>query len=454
MSCLIALIFCAVLLVVVSLIFSRKIPVNYTTGIPFTPLPQPGQFNREEALAMVEFCIDLDNQDDRAKEHPRSIYSMRADRIADWELALDSRELVANRKGLQGPGRQNPSLNGFDPFDSAWTLWHRKHADGDGHDVYALAFRGTVFASQVSVIEDTLTTTVPGLYGLEVPAGDYLPVTFATLPRAEVHEGFAYGMFSQLFDKEFGFLANALDMIQQRSTLILTGHSQGAAQATLAHAVLHYCGQEHCFAIAEKHLALRSYVFAQPKPGNVQFAMDFAGITGAGATSFVFNNTIDPVPMLPTTHSFSVAAFQDTPQGGYSALNRAMEVVRAANNVFNRLHRFGSAFLPGKTAGKIKALQRRHHEEFWHCGEIENYSLHRTAGSYSQNFAAAGNVIPLQGNHSPQEYYGDRRDATDEFIQHHASTYRRLLEILFWLPATHDRHAGAPHPAGPAQPKP
>jgi len=58
---------------------------------------------------------------------------------------------------------------------------------------------------------------------------------------------------------------------------------------------------------------LKSYTFAQPRPGNAQFALNFARITGGGATSFALNNTIDPVPMVPTTHSFLVGAFEDSP---------------------------------------------------------------------------------------------------------------------------------------------
>src|SRR5208283_141394 len=104
----------------------------------------------------------------------------------------------------------------------------------------------------------------------------YLNVTFASLPRAEVHEGFAYGIFTQLFDGDYGVLARIKDEIPAGSTLIITGHSQGAALATLAHAFFYYAAQEGRFGVPEMKLKLRSYVFAQPKPGNTQFTLDFA----------------------------------------------------------------------------------------------------------------------------------------------------------------------------------
>jgi hypothetical protein len=395
-----------------------------------SPLPLPSEFSQDEAMAMIEFCIDLDNQDDRAVPNSRSIYRVRADRFAGWQPVDDSRIRFADGRQLPAASRLNPAVNGFPPFGSAWTIWRR--ADASGGLTYALAFRGTVFSFRPSVVEDSLVTTVAGQHGLELPQDEFLNLTFATQPRAEVHEGFAYALLGQLFDRDFGALARVKALLPAGATLILTGHSQGAALATLAHAFFHYAALEGRFGIGELDFKLRSYAFAQPKPGNAQFAQDFAGITGAGASAFVFNNTIDPVPMVPPTHGFLFGAFEDNPQ----VKNPGWEVVRMINNAANRISRALGSFSEEKTAGKIAALQKQGKEGLYLAEALRAAPGVIPAPAVSQNYASAGNVIPLRGLLDGSLYYGNPVDLIDEFIQHHATTYRRLLETLYGLPPT------------------
>ncbi len=100
-----------------------------------TPLPAVSQFNKDEAAAMLEFCIDLDNEDDRANPKARNIYKMRADRFSGWERIDDSRVRYADAMHLSGADRTNPALNGFPPFGSAWTLWRNSDAAKRGEQV-------------------------------------------------------------------------------------------------------------------------------------------------------------------------------------------------------------------------------------------------------------------------------------------------------------------------------
>jgi hypothetical protein len=308
--------------------------------------------------------------------------------------------------------------------------------------VYALAFRGTVFSFRPSVIEDSLVTTVAGQHGLELPAGEFLNLTFSTQPRAEVHEGFAYALLGQLFDRDFGALARVKALVQPGATVIITGHSQGAALATLAHALFAYASAEVRFGVAELGLRLRSYVFAQPKPGNVQFAQDFAALTGAGASSFVFNNTIDPVPMVPPTHGFLFGAFEDNPQ----VKNPGWRIVRIVNNAANKISRALGSFSERKTAGKIAALQKQGKEGLYMAEALRAPPGAAPASAVSQNYATAGNLIPLRGSLDGSQYYGNTADEVDEFIQHHATTYRRLMETLYGLPATVEGSASLVEP--------
>ncbi len=434
--------------------------IGCATTVPTSPqelfnttlnvIPEPTQFDRKEALALLEFCINLDSQDDLhpvkssnkpAAEKPiRAIYKMREDRIDQWETtssSMDSRVLVANKLKSDNV-TYNPKENGFGPFRNAWTLWHKKNSD-----TWALVFRGTVFSSAPSVNEDVLVTTVAAKNGLEIK-DHTLPITFAELPRAEVHEGFAYGTLSILFDKEYGALEAVRKFVPADGTLILAGHSQGAAVAVLAHAFLYYAlnpmdGGDP-FQLKDKKYLLKSYTFAQPRPGNLQFALNFARITRGGATSFTLNNTIDPVTMLPTTHSFIVGAFEDSPNN-----QKGWKFLRFANNELNGLSKLWDSLL-------LKELQ---HE----LNEIKNtrlsdYSFNPNSWgqiakgepAVSQDYVTAGNQIPLVG-HSGEDikkgYYDDADDESDEFIQHHATTYRRLLEELFHIAPTTEAYMEA-----------
>jgi hypothetical protein len=414
-----------------------KTPMNYT-NIPMPPIARTNQLDTNEVMAMIELCVDLDNQDDRMDPRHSNIYNMQAERYADWGKLLDSRDLFAARKPLSVPDAQNPALNGFPPFDSAWTLWTNKANKTGGPNVYALAFRGTVFANDPSVAEDALATTAAGQYGLQLQSHRYLPVTFATFPRAEVHEGFAYGTFGIMFDKDFGVLTNVMDKIEPNSTLIITGHSQGAALATLAHAFFFYAAKEGRFDMAAKNLALRSYVFAQPKPGNYQFMQDFARITGGGANSFVFNNTLDPVPMMPPTHYFFAESFD-----GDSAKVNYVKIFQSINNTANYFRRFFSGLVQNKLARKIKQIQKKDEDGYAFARELKAGSVKTTAGGVSQGYAWAGDVIPLVGLYNGGEYYHNpARDQNDAWVQHHATSYRRLLETIFGYPATMEQPQG------------
>ena len=417
---------------------------------PLNDAPGPIQFSQADALAMVEFCVDLDSQDDRhphvtlSKKHasqPRSraIARMREDRIAAWDELdvddVDSRRLVA-RSIANKDHREDfvtayldSTRNGFGPFASAWTLWHKRNTN-----VWALVFRGTVFEVSPSVDEDVIVTTAAARDGLEIKDGR-LPITFGVLPRAEVHEGFAYGVFSALFDRQFGALQAVQKYVPVGGTLIIAGHSQGAALAVLAHSLLYYAmygaDTNDWFRIRDRRYSLVSYTFAQPRPGNLQLSLDFAKITIGGANSFTFNNSIDPVTMIPTTHSFVAAAFEDSPNQHF------WRILRWLNGKRNSLHNWYNAVLERGLEPEMRGVKET---------RLAAYAIDpsgwgpvpKPESPVSQNYATLGRVVPLIGYSDADilRYYNFEADETDEFIQHHATTYRRLMEDLYGLSPT------------------
>ncbi|MSU23307.1 MAG: hypothetical protein EXS32_05720 [Opitutus sp.] len=103
-----------------------------------------------------------------------------------WTKVGDSRDLYAQKLLKAGsPDVQDPSKNGFAPFDSAWTLWKKKEVPVGSAPIYALAFRGTVFANKLSDIEDALVAMIPARHGICLAGAQgqrFLPLTFATIP--------------------------------------------------------------------------------------------------------------------------------------------------------------------------------------------------------------------------------------------------------------------------------
>jgi hypothetical protein len=89
------------------------------------------------------------------------------------------------------------------------------------------------------------------------------------------------------------------------SKVLIAGHSQGAAIATLVHAVLLHAATDASGAMPDalraKSLSFKSYVFAQPKPGNWQFGHDFAQAAGNRGMALCINNNRDWVPQVPLT---------------------------------------------------------------------------------------------------------------------------------------------------------
>jgi hypothetical protein len=179
--------------------------------------------------------------------------------------------------------------------------------------------------------------------------------------------------------------------------------------------------QERKFGLGAKNYALKSYVFAQPKPGNSQFGMNFAEIAGNRNNAFVFNNTLDPVAQVPLTLGFLADADADMPDNK-SVLSK---FVRWANNVFNSI-RNG---IDRVFTGNINKVQ--HKQDFYLAEELDRDSTSAKPEAVSQTYVSAGLVIPLRGR-PKGDYYPEQK--VDDFIQHHATTYRWLLEEYYSAP--------------------
>jgi len=363
---------------------------------------------------MIEFCIELNDQDSRTD--PRNAGNI------EFIANLDGCEKVYDSRDGLG---DNPNDNGFGAFENAWILYRNTtHPDR-----YVLAIRGTIGQAK-SILDDALATTIAANAGIEFPKNRILPVTFAATPGAEVHLGFAYAAFTLLFDKQRGILKQLSENVPAGAQLTITGHSQGAAIATLVHAFLHYAvtDPDDKYGLQAKQSQLKSYLFAQPKPGNAQFGIDFARIAGSRGAAFVINNHLDPVPKVPLTSQTLSEAIDDTLE------ENAMEGEGVKGLLIKGLGGISSTIF--KTRNQVAEWVGDKTAKLYHQGEMDQIDTHyfddvpeiADTPVNSLNYALCGNLIPLFGLFDGGDLYPPAQPGEADFLlQHHATTYRKLL---------------------------
>jgi hypothetical protein len=397
-------------------------------------------FNAIEAQDMLELCIELNNQDDRnnpALTDPEHNFQARP---KDWDLVYDSRapgntewnRIWSYSEQDRQNGEPNPNdikTNGLEPLNNAWLL--AKSKSKPGH--YAIAIRGTVSEWQ-SILADAYATTIPAYAGIEYPKGRSLPVIFAATPASEVHLGFAYASLALLFDDDRGILRQLKNVMEQNaiSKLYITGHSQGAAVATLIHAFLYYAVPEQRIPYGLQSLQsakLTSYLFAQPKPGNLQFAQDFARISANQA--FVINNDRDPVPQVPLSLETisEVAAFVEADNADVTVGGTFDQLMTGVTNTKNAITGFFAEVPADKMADKFRDANIAQTIDDYFSGLDAEFV---NAKARSLNYTLAGRLVPLFGIEKGEGLYpiasSGGKTKADILLQHHATSYRKLIE--------------------------
>jgi len=390
-----------------------------------------GGFMAAEVKQLLEFCIELNNQDDRGKSSDAQYKA----NPKGWKIVFDSRHVGNtewNKKWpseVNAPNPNNPETNGFGPFNNAWLLLQSEIDPTQ----YAIAIRGTVGEAH-SIIADTLITTTAAQSGITLNDGRLLPITFAATPQAELHLGFAYAAFTMLFERDLGILRQLRDAkLPDNAKLFITGHSQGAAIATLVHSFLYYAitdaTDRYQLNLKLKQadntgVQLKSYFFAQPKPGNLQYTEDFARI--AKDVSYTVNNDLDPVPQVP----LSIQLLSEV-TGGVAEENKDKgkridqlvfaEIERISNRlkwIRNDLAKRGAEHVARLFDEKKVNLDLKYFE-----GEKILYPI----PAHSLNYTRAGQLIPLFGLEKGGDLYPIGNDK-DVLLQHHATSYRKLIQ--------------------------
>ena len=395
-----------------------------------------GGFISAEAKQLLEFCVELNNQDDRLTSDNKDF---KADN-GDWTIVYDSRHpgnTEWNKKWpYTGPisdkiNPNNPQNNGFKPFNNAWLLLQSKNKSE-----YAIAIRGTVKGLN-SIAADALLSTIPAKSGLKNQEGKTLPITFAQTENAELHIGFAYAAFTILFDKEHGILSQLQKLNIKPTKLFITGHSQGAAIATLVYSFLYYAITDpndryqlnlKLYQGNYEGVQLKSYIFAQPKPGNLQYSQDLARISQD--LFFTVNNSLDPVQQIPITFQLPFEVINSVSNENLGKGNQVDEMT------FNALYKFSNLFKVTREeiSGLLAKQVEKHYneqkldlnlEQYFPSSQLTNTQPSEKANS--QNYTLAGQLIPVFGLYNGGDLYPGNEN-TDILLQHHATSYRKLIE--------------------------
>jgi hypothetical protein len=283
------------------------------------------------------------------------------------------------------------------PFDNKWQLWKMRGSGGP----YAIIIRGTVDETG-SVAQDLLSLLMEanGNIGID---GFSFPYNFANEPNAAVHLGFALGALLLLKTPFVGILDKLSSLnIRANTPIYIGGHSQGAAVATLIRSYLYY---------AKISYQYKSYVFAQPKPGNDHYATDFENLFSNAGYAFRMTNSLDWVPQVPFTLEFPGDLNKPNPLDPNSDLATGLASCQAQTRALllqkesPRMQKAGLALLRTKKPLADVAF---------------SVDVPLVSSLY---FTGAGTEMALIGqpcNLSPAQ--------CNEWFQHHLSTYSALMQ--------------------------
>ena len=336
----------------------------------------PG-FNREEAIELLGLCAFVETG---GPQQPIP------DPRGNWDLLFDS-----------------PVMGSF---DNKWQLWRKK-----GNGPFAIALRGTV-GSTGSVVEDLISLMVTAAGTLTV-GGASCDYRFAADQKAGVHLGFALGTLLLRNDAANGILVQLRNRVPAGSDVYITGHSQGAAMATLLRSSFQYDGG------MPAGCSVKTYVYAQPKPGNDHYAEDFESLFCDPPMAFRVTNTLDWVPEVPFTLQLPQDIDAPNPLTVYGSPSLLLTLIAKGiseirllieHHTRSRLQPMAVAVaqakpLPAAVAGGAALLSIPFEADFM----------------ASLDYVNAGDDRPLEGNPCAGT------ECQDSLFEHHATTYYRLL---------------------------
>lgn len=289
-------------------------------------------------------------------------------------------------------------------FDNKWQLL--QNADVQGQ--YAVLIRGTVDEAG-SIIDDLLSVMIPAsgsIFGV--------PYQLAADAKGGVHLGFVLATFILLFDPANGILTKLIEQAASITDIFVAGHSQGAAIATLLRSFFKYATIPGL-----PNFNYKTYLFAQPKPGNDHYGDDFDFAVSNDGMSFNVINSQDWVPQVPLTLELLTDVNDPNPLSVLLAEHLVLAPVSAAVKAMK--NGISIAQL-AKHKPQLAILSEVMKRQSLQGAILAGAELDIPPILLTFNFVGCGSPFALQG--VPGE---NPCNPKDFFWQHHAAMYYDLL---------------------------
>lgn len=159
----------------------------------------------------------------------------------------------------------------------------------------------------ISWVENCYSAMIPAK-GIITIEGESLEYAFSEEEDAAVHAG--YGLTIVVLSDVLKEQIKALNA-KGIYDIIITGHSQGGALATLTRAYLEHVPQGE---LSSKN-TYKTYAYAQPMSGNKEFAIGYDDKFSDKDTSYSIINPKDPVPYMPFNYEEETLITKDKIKG-------------------------------------------------------------------------------------------------------------------------------------------
>jgi len=289
-------------------------------------------------------------------------------------------------------------------LDNRWELWTSEDSTA------VISIRGTIMNS-VSWEENFYAAMVPASGQLTLSEDYTFTYNLSNHPRAAVHAGWLIGT---------AFIAReAISKIDSLNKLgfnnvIITGHSQGGAIATLL--TSHFLAEQKKGNLSN-NITLKTYASASPKVGNLYYAYSYENQTSEG---WAFNvvNSADWVPEGP----FSVQTVND-----YNVSNpfNSIDSELATLPILKRM----AAKKIYKNLSKPALKANRRYQKY--LGKMIGKHIKKTLPGYvqpqyfdSNNYTRVGQQIVL---YAEQDYYNIFPEESVVWNHHRFEAYIYLL---------------------------
>lgn len=294
-------------------------------------------------------------------------------------------------------------------FKNLWALYYNKQSD-----IHQIVIRGTI-EDPLSWLANYYSPMLLGKGQVELDSNQIVDYDFASDPRAKIHAGWTIASLYLLPDIE-----HKLDSIYQRGTrqVILSGHSQGAAIATLITASLR---QKQIKNLLPQDLQIKTYALAVPKVGDTYFSYDYLNHTNFWSYSLI--NAQDWVAQVPLTSQQITDINQISPFNEQNIKQSIKKIAWpkrwVAKGIVNQIEK------PSKKA--VKKYQKYLGNMVFGFIQKQIPTLKEPVYAFNSNYQTTGIPIILSGIGS--KAYQDKFNKPDHIMTHHnPEAYLFLLE--------------------------